>query len=494
MDTSEQQQTGSGEVTGRHGEPTDDARMSEIRPTVERGRNVTAIMPPAPWYLAPALAGLAHRARSGTLQLLVLASDAMLESVGRTVAREWHAAGGTSQVARTAGTAGDLLRQNRVGALVTTPLVARTLLGRSSLPLVQGPAVLLAWPETWDDETPLVDLMQDLPSDSQRLIYSADSEVAARLTERHAQKALVLGPSPTADPRRGVTDLPVTVVTAQSHRRDAAILELLDTLDPAEGFIWTCAEESREALTRILEGAPRALPVVPEVTGNTGLIVAADLPTPEAMRRLSARAGRLVLVTPPWGLPYVALHAGPVTSLRLRGASDAAGDTISRHRAAIEESIGQSGAEGDRALYALAPLFERHDPARVAAALYRLWAGAESEPGAGVKRASREGPEPTRGRDQRREQPGAGGPRSAPGTARVFVTVGRKDGATAADFVGLMAKELRVPREDIGRIDLRETFSLIELPAGDAERIAQSLNGRTIRRRKVTARLERQRS
>jgi len=57
-----------------------------------------------------------------------------------------------------------------------------------------------------------------------------------------------------------------------------------------------------------------------------------------------------------------------------------------------------------------------------------------------------------------------------------------------------MAKELRVPREDIGRIDLRETFSLIELPAGDAERIAQSLNGRTIRRRKVTARLERQRS
>jgi ATP-dependent RNA helicase DeaD len=120
----------------------------------------------------------------------------------------------------------------------------------------------------------------------------------------------------------------------------------------------------------------------------------------------------------------------------------------------------------DRALLTLAPLFERHDPAAVAAALFDLWTS--SSPAEAPSRVP-----------------------DIPATAKLFVGVGKKDGATANDFVAVLTKDLRVERGKIGRIELREAYSLIEIPAQDAEKVALALNGVTIRRRKVTARVDR---
>jgi ATP-dependent RNA helicase DeaD len=117
-----------------------------------------------------------------------------------------------------------------------------------------------------------------------------------------------------------------------------------------------------------------------------------------------------------------------------------------------------------RALLTLAPLFERYDSAAVAAALYEIWTN--SAP------------------------PAAPAP-ELPTTARVYVGIGKKDGATANDLVAVLTKELRVDRTKIGRIELRDTYSLIEIPAPEAEHIAGALNGATVRRRRVTARVDR---
>jgi ATP-dependent RNA helicase DeaD len=73
----------------------------------------------------------------------------------------------------------------------------------------------------------------------------------------------------------------------------------------------------------------------------------------------------------------------------------------------------------------------------------------------------------------------------------VYVGIGKKDGATVNDLVAALTKELRVERGKIGRVELRDAFALVELPAQDAERIAGELNGMTIRRRRVTARVDR---
>jgi len=48
-----------------------------------------------------------------------------------------------------------------------------------------------------------------------------------------------------------------------------------------------------------------------------------------------------------------------------------------------------------------------------------------------------------------------------------------------------------VERASIGKVDLRESFSLVEVPAAAAERIASALGGRTLRGRRLTARVDR---
>jgi DbpA RNA binding domain. len=119
------------------------------------------------------------------------------------------------------------------------------------------------------------------------------------------------------------------------------------------------------------------------------------------------------------------------------------------------------------ALLAIAPLFERHDPAQVAAALYQLWSGTgeKVEPATPVV--------------------------ATPATARVWVSGGKKDEVTPNDLVAAMTRELRMDRTRIGKIDVREVYCLVEVPAEDAEEVARRMNGLTIRRHRVTARVDR---
>jgi ATP-dependent RNA helicase DeaD len=82
-------------------------------------------------------------------------------------------------------------------------------------------------------------------------------------------------------------------------------------------------------------------------------------------------------------------------------------------------------------------------------------------------------------------------PPDIPATSKIYVGLGKKDGATANDFVAVLTKELRFERAKIGRIELRDAYSLIEIPAQDAEKLAGALNGATVRRKRVTARVDR---
>jgi ATP-dependent RNA helicase DeaD len=141
----------------------------------------------------------------------------------------------------------------------------------------------------------------------------------------------------------------------------------------------------------------------------------------------------------------------------------------SEQRAAIVRTL-EAGTP-DRALLTLAPLFERHDPTAVAAALFELWS--RSAPGNTAAPAEAAVPKT-----------------ESSTTAKIYVGVGKKDGATANDLVAVLTKDLRVNKENIGRIELRDAYSLVEIPAGDAEKIALALNGVTIRRRRVTARVD----
>jgi hypothetical protein len=75
--------------------------------------------------------------------------------------------------------------------------------------------------------------------------------------------------------------------------------------------------------------------------------------------------------------------------------------------------------------------------------------------------------------------------------ARVWIGIGRKDGAGPNDIMAALTREAGVEAASIGRIEIREMFSLVEVPAAEAEEIARKIAGRTIRRRTVNARVDR---
>jgi ATP-dependent RNA helicase DeaD len=209
---------------------------------------------------------------------------------------------------------------------------------------------------------------------------------------------------------------------------------------------------------------PRGDSSVTIATGDAAraaVVIAVDLPNSDRLRQLLS-AGEVVLLVPPGTEPYVEGIAAPRRPLRLPGMVDAITADAAVRRATIVRAIEEERPEA--ALLTLAPLFERYDPAAVAAALYRLWTSS----------AAVTPPMP-----------------DIPATVKIYVGIGRKDGATVNDLVAVLTKDIRVDRGTIGRVELRDAYSLVELPAQEAERVAGALNGVTIRRKRITARVDR---
>ena len=106
-----------------------------------------------------------------------------------------------------------------------------------------------------------------------------------------------------------------------------------------------------------------------------------------------------------------------------------------------------------------------------------------------------------------RGRPGAhqGGPGGAPrrahragpghpppeGMARIFVGAGRIAGIRPQDLVGAIANEAKIAGREIGAIQIADRFSLVDVPASDADRVVQALRAGSLKGRKVTVRRDR---
>ncbi len=161
-------------------------------------------------------------------------------------------------------------------------------------------------------------------------------------------------------------------------------------------------------------------------------------------------------------LPYLRSIA-TLTPLPLPSPADRAQDRAAALRAQIAARLRQGDVDPELAV--LAPLFEEHAPAMVAAALLAL----TRQPPAASESAA---PEPT-------------------AWSKVFVSVGRKDRASAKDLVGALIKEAGLQKGQIGKIDVRETFSLVDVAPAVIDQAVQRLSGVAIRGRRVTARPDR---
>jgi ATP-dependent RNA helicase DeaD len=435
------------------------ALLRDAVPAACRGTNLVLSVPPAARYAVPALAGLVTALAAGSRLGLVLVPGHALDEWTAILAPLARVAGLPLAAARRPGRAGRQLREGALRVLVTTPEVALALVQRSSLKLEAVGSVVLGWPDGCDADATLTALMQDLPAETQRIVVPADPRAGATYLERYARRALLSGPLEGPQPAPAPQ---LRVCTTDWARRATTIAQIIEAEDPASCTVWCADADSAAQLARELPALAAGIQV-----GNTGplsgQVIAWDLPTPEQLHTLRAGCEVTLLVAAHAASYLHRLVERPIP-LRTTPALAATEERLAGRRAAIRQALDAGELEGE--LLALAPLFQQYDAAEVAAGLYRLWMARPTEAPAPVAAAG--------------HQP----------VARIWVGLGKKDGAGPSDLVAVLTKEVGLDGRKIGRIEIKETFMLVEVPGDEAEDIARRLTGRTVRRRQLVARVD----
>ena len=338
-----------------------------------------------------------------------------------------------------------LLKEGRVGLLAGAAADLVTLVTRSVLKLGSVDTIILAWPETFSES--LDALLAEAP-EARRVVLSWNPPALGDFLERHARRAEIVGALPfDADGKPLAPVCSARYAVVSTARRGAAVREALDALraPPRRPYVW--------------DGGPVTPP-----EGGADAVICAALPTREELTALAV-VGHPVLLVAASQLTYLRSLAA-LTPLTLTPAADRAQDRSAALRERIAERLGRGDVDAELAL--LEPLFERWDPAEVAAALLAL----SRQPSA----VSDESDLVTAAPDQ---------------WVKVFVNVGKKDRAGPKDLVGALIKEVGLEKGQIGRIDLRESFALVEVAPAAAETVVRRMTGVTIKGKRVAAKVDR---
>ena len=402
----------------------------------ERSRHVVLVIPPA-----------VERAESVWEQLgggrnaVVICGDHAQAAQWADAAPPELRAHAVTGLARTAA----LLKEGRGAGRLLCGSAAElaALVAQAVLKLDTVDTIVLAWPESFLDQLDTV--LAEAP-DARRIILSWNPPALADFIERHARRAEIVGTQPidvVGKPLGPVAAARFAIVAASG--RASGVRDTLDALRAVRPYVWS--------------GGPAEIPA------DADAVIAAVLPTRDELHALAAKGMSPVLIAQASQLPYLQSIA-TLTPLSLPSPADRAQDRSAELRAQISERL-ESG-DVDAEIAVLAPLFERHEPALVAAALLAL---------------RRQTPTPVEA------APNSAAPNNA--WVKVFVTVGRKDRAAAKDLVGALIKEVGLTKAQIGRIDVKETFSLVEVAPQAVDETIRRLSGVAIRGRRVMARQDR---
>lgn len=410
----------------------------------ERGRAVVIVSPPAP-ECATALWQLVGAEPSPIVLICNDSAAAVMWAAAVPTAFRFHAVSGLGRSER-------LLKQGAVDVLAGSPQDLAALVTRSALKLDQTQTIVLAWPETLaaGDQMASVDTLLAEAREARRVVLSWNPRALETLLTSYAHHAPFVGAVPVDEagqPAPPVGAARYAVVS--SWRRDAAVFDVLDVLDPAHPYVW--------------RGGSVTVP------SPCDAVVATQLPSREELGALRAGGSAPVILVSADQVAYLTSIAQPLTALRLPSAADLARDRTTELRARVSAILDTRSLDAELAL--LGPLFERYDPAAVAAALLAL----SHQP----SDISSTKPMPERAEV------------SAPSRVKIFVNIGKKDRASAKDLVGALIKEVKLDKSDIGRIDVRETFCVVEVSATAAQRAVDGLSGTAIRGRRIAARLDR---
>jgi len=237
--------------------------------------------------------------------------------------------------------------------------------------------------------------------------------------------------------------------------------------------VWLGIEalEAREAL----RGAEEA--------GRRVAVVSVDPPadTDELDRRHGGRPATGVVLAVPRELPHLRRTAGEAgySLVPLAPLDDPASEEASQFLARIEKVLREEDLLPH--LLLLEPILRQRGATEVAAALSLL-----------LRQRPTAAPREDRNvlASDEREGSAQAGTRPA-AWVKLFLSVGSRDGIAARDLLGAIIGETGIAGDDVGRIDLKDTFSRVEVRDTVAEKVIRALNGTSIRGRSVRADFDR---
>jgi ATP-dependent RNA helicase DeaD len=439
---------------------------AEHRAAMEHGKPIVYVCPPAGWAIRPLFEALPQTDGPGleTLILAAEAGDVLDAAAALGAARPKGLVHPLTGLARTER----LIRADAVNTLVATPADALYLLRRSVLKSEKLSRVTVLWPETIFATGASADLDTVLgdAAGAQRIIVTTDDSSVADFIERHARRAPIAVLS--GIPERGVGSVRYAIV--EPHARMAAARVVLDILSPKQALVWDPVPHPGwgwgwETLT-----APDVSLISEVEPQPADLVIAADLPSAEALAACRKVGREVVVLLRPPQLAYLKRIAGEARPLRLPGHTDRVRTEAMRLRSELRKRLEHTDLT--TALLAVEPLLDEYDPALIAAAALSGQGDTPSAPD--VSEAPSKADTAT--------------------WTKLFVTAGRRDDLGPGEILGAVLRAADLQPTDVGRIDVRESFSLVEVRPEVAEQTIRCLSGEKIRGRRVTARLDRHES
>ena len=465
-------------------------------PVLRQGNNLVLAAGPGSGLLVAWALPLLERVDPETTapRLVVVAgsaetADGLAESVARLASVTGHSV---------AALGSPWLLPGRAQVIVGTAAELLASVGAGALSLAEVEALVVDQAQLIEREAGLgaVERVIDyIPPEAQRIVSALPvTEGVADLVDRHCKRALTMpGRDASEPPRRGKVRFRIT-----TEPKEAAALALAEELLTADArhVLFYSRSEDRAAdlgdyltLHGFVAGAPGdagvpvwlgvdALSARAAARGAEALaVVSHDVPADADTldRRHSIGGDGVVLV--------LARELAHLKSLGRRTGYDTVPfpppaprtpTSLDRLRGELAREL----EEGDALAYlpALAPLFERFDPAEVAAAAVALLRS---------RRVAAAPPPPP---------PASGSAAAAaPAWAKLFVSVGERDGLKPGDLLGAITGEAGLEGRAVGKIEIRESHSLVEVHDDVARQVIKALNGTTIKGRAVRADFDRPR-
>lgn len=442
-----------------------------------RSQNVVYVVPhdwaSISFFLAPLIERVDETAPH--VQLLVLTADAESAAAIAGAAVRLATTKKIGIVAATAlARATRLLRLLPSQVIIGTPATVLELVRGSTLKLATVKAIAFAWADAilvdpHADET-IATLMADIPKEAARTIAAAELTPAVdSLVERYARRARKVSASATTD----TTPLSLEYFTASESGRLIALRRILDAVDPENAAVFVREDDAGKAVSDLLRSLGYSgadAPVrVSRGGGSPNTVILFDLPASreELAGAMGSSAKRTIAFIQPRQLSSLrALAAGgrvrPITL------PDAAIKTRSRDemmRTELRTTL-ERGVIG-RTLLAIEPLLEEFDGVEIAAAAMELL-------------------EQERARAHAPEAQASPAPRD--GMVRLFLSVGARDGLRTGDVLSSIGTEAGIPGTEVGKIEIRDSHTIIEVSPASAPVIVEKLTGKTISGRRAIVR------